>query len=48
MYGSDVWMIQGCQQLGFTLEPGYAVGIFCELFRQYFDRHVAPSLWSFA
>src|ERR1041385_5302596 len=39
--GSDVWMIQRCQHLGFALEPGESIGVLCKGFRQDFNRHVA-------
>ena len=43
-FGSDVRMIQGCKQLGFTLETCYTVGILREFIRQHLYGHVSAVL----
>ena len=37
-------MIQRCEHLGFTFEPGEAIGILRKGFRQYLDRDIAIQL----
>ena len=46
--GGNVRMIERGEQLGFALEPGNAIGVLGELFRQNLDRHIPAELWSFA
>ena len=43
--GSNVWMIQRCQHLGFALEAGEPIRILRKGLRQYFDRDIAIQLF---
>jgi hypothetical protein len=44
MDDTDVWMIQGCQNLRLALEPGEPARIVRESLREHLDRNVTPQL----
>ena len=43
--GSNTWMIQTGEDLGFALEPGQSVRIRCKRLRQDLKRHLAVGAW---